>query len=318
MEPTEPTEPTWSPWCNQYHPQNGCLHTCLEGPVRARSSVDIVARNIVALKVGRSMPSQGTPARRSGRGCLIWSVIGVLCIAAFVVGGVRTGWYWLERAPKHTATEQRTYAHPIDRIEIELHSGSVDLESGEGGRVAIDRTLTWSDDRPTYREEWQGNVLRITTGCSGRRCSLDYRIQLPAGVAVDAYTSAGNVNSRSMQGDQKLRSDSGDVGAVDASGRLSASSGSGDVIGTGLSSTRTDGKTDSGNLSLKFAKAPEQVIAGSDSGNVSVIVPQVAQGYRVRADTDSGSRDVGVTQSSGSPYAVTAHTDSGNVVVRYA
>lgn len=265
------------------------------------------------------MSPQNKPSRRSGWGRFLWMTVGALIVLALIGGGMFAGWHWLGgRAPAHTAQQQHTYTHPIDRIEVKLDSGSVELRPDGSRQVAVERSLTWSDDRPTYKEEWQGNTLRISTHCTGRRCSLDYRIQVPASVAVEAYTSAGDIKSSSLKGNQKLSSDSGDVRVADAAGRLSASSDSGDVVGTGLSSAQTDSRTDSGNLTLNYTKAPQKVTAKGSSGSVNVTVPHGGQGYRVQADTDSGEKQIQVAQDSGSGHIITAHTDSGDVGVRYA
>ncbi|MFF7749731.1 DUF4097 family beta strand repeat-containing protein [Streptomyces sp. NPDC007971] len=222
------------------------------------------------------------------------------------------------RGPTHTETKQLSFHHRIDRIEFDLDSGNITLTRGEQGQVGIGRTLTWTDDRPVFKEEWQGNVLRITSKCDGRHCSADYKVQLPSSVQVDASTEAGVISTQAVQGDQQLKTDSGDIRVTDAAGRLSASVKSGNITADGLASASASATSQAGNLSMGFVRAPAQVTARAQSGNVNVKVPHTGQQYRVQADTDAGQKSVKVAQSSTGQGAITAHSDAGNIDIDYA
>jgi DUF4097 and DUF4098 domain-containing protein YvlB len=75
--------------------------------------------------------------------------------------------------------------------------------------------------------------------------------------------------------------------------------------------------SDNGRVSLAFASAPTTVTATSDNGRVEVVVPDTADTYRVDAQTDTGSTDVGVRTDPTSDRSITAETDNGSVSVRY-
>ncbi|MFE2107295.1 DUF4097 family beta strand repeat-containing protein [Kitasatospora sp. NPDC059463] len=241
---------------------------------------------------------------------------GVTGTAVIVAGAALAGCSGL--ASTQTETQQVSFDHQIERIEFHLDSGGITLTPGDQGRVGIDRKLTWTEDRPSFTEEWQGNVLKITSTCDGRHCSADYTVRVPAAVAVKAFTEAGTINAQAIQGDQELQTGAGDIKVSDAAGRLSATTKAGNITAGGLSSGVASADTQSGNLNLGFAKAPSQVTARSQAGNVKVTVPRDGQQYKVEADTKAGRKDVDVAQAPAGPGTITVHSDAGDVSVHSA
>lgn len=236
---------------------------------------------------------------------------------ALVVGaGALAG--CVDRGPTHTETKQLSFEHRVDRVVFDLDSGGITVTPGAQGKVGIARTLTWTDARPAYKEEWQGNVLKISSRCDGRHCSADYKVQLPSSVQITATTEAGIIDTRAVAGAQQLKTVSGDIRVTGASGTLSATVESGNITADGLSATTASARTRSGNLNLGFVKAPARVTARAQSGNVSVTVPHNGQQYRVQADTGAGQKSVKVAQAASGQAAITAHSDAGNIDIGYA
>lgn len=235
--------------------------------------------------------------------------------AALLGGGLLTG--CLAQGSMRTETRQLSFTHRVDRIVVDLASGNLTVQPGRAGTVAIDRTLAWTDRRPTVSETWQGNVLRISGRCGGRSCASDYTVRLPASAAIEAHTGSGTISTTAIEGDQALTADAGSIEVTRAFGRLSATAHSGDVIGMALSAAHTEATADNGRISLGYAAVPRAVVASAGSGNVAVAVPPAGPGYRIEAATGSGATHVEVPDATGSPDSITADTVSGDVAIRF-
>ncbi|CAM3323631.1 DUF4097 family beta strand repeat-containing protein [Stackebrandtia soli] len=263
--------------------------------------------------------------------------IGLIVIGLIVAGFALFGNVW---APVQEKSESETYTDPITRLDIEGKSGDIEIVATDGDEVVVDRVLRWSGDRkPRSVEKWTGDILRIRVeGCEGfrmgfSRCAIYYRIQVPADIEAIAMADSGNVTTDGVLGAQKLSADSGDVtvndagsdldinvdsGVVDVTnvvGNVTVEADSGDVRMTGVEGTEFAGNVDSGNLDVTFATAPESVTATVDSGDVTIMVPEGEETYKIKGDTDSGTRTVNIVDDPGSERVMTITVDSGDLTI---
>jgi DUF4097 and DUF4098 domain-containing protein YvlB len=141
---------------------------------------------------------------------------------------------------------------------------------------------------------------------------------VPAGVALQAQLTSGDVAVSGLRGPVSLAATSGDLRLSQLSGPLRLRSNSGDIVGEALASAQVDAADNDGDVSLAFAAVPAQVSATSDAGDVSVDVPRRVGGYRVRAATAAGDRTVSVRQEAASTRAIVATSDAGDVAVAYS
>ncbi|HKX23736.1 MAG TPA: DUF4097 family beta strand repeat-containing protein, partial [Candidatus Saccharimonadales bacterium] len=146
-------------------------------------------------------------------------------------------------------------------------------------------------------------------------CSVDYIVYAPSSVTVHAETQSGNVKLLGMEGAANLGTESGNIETADNKGSLKARTSSGNITALRVAGSDVDAQVDSGNVELEFVAAPNKVVARSSSGNIEVAV-SAQQKYAVRAETDSGRREVSAPQDSASPRTIDAQTSSGNVTVR--
>ena len=110
-------------------------------------------------------------------------------------------------------------------------------------------------------------------------CTTDFRIEVPAGVAVKVRTDVGN------------------------------------VTGTALASSDVRVKTDVGDVDVDLTTAPDRLEALTDVGDVELRLPDAA--YAIDTDTDVGEIDVrGVVQDDRAPRSVTAKTDVGDITIQ--
>ena len=240
-------------------------------------------------------------------------------IGALVLGGVAV-WSWLAGARTVSVKDEfQTYQHAVSRVEVDLFSGQVAVAAGRSDRVVVERRLQWKDTQPTYKEEWSGDVLRITVECPGahERCGIDYTLRIPAGASLQAHSGSGDMAVRDLAGEVRLDTGSGEATIDNITGKLWIRSGAGDVKATRLRSQDTDIDTGSGTVDLRYLDPVSRARVVTGSGEIRVSVPNGSfeDGYNVQADTGSGTREVGVRVDSASTRTITVSTGSGDITV---
>lgn len=200
------------------------------------------------------------------------------------------------------STNQDTVSYEVtDKVsKLQLQSGAGDTVITETGGTAVRvvETLRWrGDDKPKPQHKVEGQALFVTYDCPSNwgSCSVDYKIEIPKGLAVDLDSGSGDVTLRTL------------------SGELDANLGSGDLEGRDLTGKKVYVKAGSGNVELKYGTAPDSVELESGSGDISLLVPDV--GYNVKKDIGSGDVNVGVKSDPGSPRRMTLTTGSGDLAV---
>jgi hypothetical protein len=178
---------------------------------------------------------------------------------------------------RHTRTETRVVTDPVRSLVLQTSAGTVEVVRGP--RLVLRETTSYrgSGDAPHPDHELDGGELTVTSpGCND--CASDFRVELPAGVALRASSDAGTVTAEGVDVPElRLQSDAGDVTA--------------DVVGT-----------------------PSLVDVHSDAGDVSVSVPPGR--YALDTDTDAGDENVtGIVNDPQAPNRITAQTDAGDVKI---
>ncbi|WP_020541794.1 DUF4097 family beta strand repeat-containing protein [Nonomuraea coxensis] len=184
--------------------------------------------------------------------------------------------------------------------ELRLDNGSGDAvitESG-GTSVRVTETLRWrGDSKPKPEHKVEGGALALSYTCPSNlgSCGVDYKIEIPKGLAVDLDSGSGDITLRALSGDVKVHVGSGDVDAADLTGKTV-------VADAG-----------SGNVELKYATAPTSAQLKTGSGDISLFVPDGA--YDVSTDVGSGDVKVSVKNDRSSPNKISLRAGSGNVSV---
>lgn len=175
------------------------------------------------------------------------------------------------------------------------------------------------DAEPSWLFDWladwntttryQGRSVRVSDSRSGGAATLyaDFRLEIPAGLAVTAKNSVGEIHSRGVDGDQTLDTASGPVLARDGQGEINADTGSGDVL---VENHRGDvaADTGSGDVHLERVRG-ERLSADTGSGDVEIVDCQGS------LDADTGSGDVIARGLTAGNY-LRADTGSGDVRIQ--
>ena len=267
------------------------------------------------VKDGRTTSDVRQNTKSNGRRT-VW--LSVLTAIVVLVGASLI--MWNDRifpGPISNLTERQEYSRQVTKLQVNVESGNVEVRSGKAAEVILEREYKWAGDKPTFKEEWSGETLRITTNCPDNQnnCSLGYVVYVPDTTVVDVRTDDGAIEMGDIAGNIRLQTSAGDIDVTNAKGAVWAKASDGNITVFGQSST-VEAQTSSGNVDLRFSTAPTLVTAKAASGNVEVVVP-FGDTYAVQATTSSGQRTVAVQQDSASKRQIQAQTSSGNVTVQY-
>ena len=206
-------------------------------------------------------------------------IIGATLLGLAALGGIA---YGTNKAFSTTETRTTDVTESVRAIAIDVDTGNVDLVRGSD-RVKVEQTSEYLISEPDVERSVKNGVLTIKSDCSGGfmllDCTTDFRIEVPAGVAVRVKTDVGN------------------------------------VTGTALASSDVRVRTDVGDVDVDLTTAPDRLEALTDVGDIELGLPDAV--YAVDTDTDVGENDIrGVVQDDRAPRSVTAKTDVGDVAIQ--
>jgi DUF4097 and DUF4098 domain-containing protein YvlB len=173
-----------------------------------------------------------------------------------------------------------------------------------------------SPDRDARRRT--DGTLELSSSCSwvfGDHCSVDYEIAVPAGTAVRADASGGDVVAEDLVSTLpvELESSGGDITVIDvATPELRVSSSGGDVDASGARADIVDADSSGGDVTLSLRTPPDRLDATSSGGDVELILPD--ETYRIDARSSGGDvNDQDVRTDPTSPRIVRARSSGGDV-----
>ncbi|GIH68663.1 DUF4097 family beta strand repeat-containing protein [Sphaerimonospora thailandensis] len=220
----------------------------------------------------------------------------IVAAAAAVLGlslaltGCRVGF-----GPQEQATQSYDVTDKVAALEIRTGSGEVVVGETDRQGVHVTETLRWNGERPSDGHRVDGDTLKLVYSCVNCVHSVDYRVDIPRGLAVRIDTGSGEITLR------------------DLTGRVTASTGSGEIDARGLAGDQVSANTGSGDVKLRFGKAPQRVTVQTGSGDGQVWVPDGT--YNVTTQTGSGEQKVEVAQDPSAPHTIVVKTGSGDAVV---
>ncbi|MGW3349829.1 DUF4097 family beta strand repeat-containing protein [Nonomuraea rubra] len=205
---------------------------------------------------------------------------------------------------EETDTVSYEVGDDVRALRVEADSGTIEVVESQRRGVQVTEQLVWRKNKPKTGHQVQGGTLVLSYECPAAvgfgavatSCDVNYRVEVPRGLSV------------------KVASDSGTLTLKGLSGALDALSDSGAIEAEGLAVRQVVAKTDSGDVELAFTGAPDRVTVSSDSGRVTIGVPQGA--YDVVATTDSGAKDIKVDTDPSAPRRIELTSDSGDLEVR--
>ncbi len=219
-----------------------------------------------------------------------------VAVLAIVAGALAVG--WLASARTRTAVYQPP--GPVNRVELVIASGAVDVVGARGPAVRVERIDRYAfGHAATERRSLGGGVLRVASACPRilvGSCSASYRVTVPDDVAIAVRTAAGRIHFEDFRGTATIQSGAGNI-TVDA------------FCGFGLTAASS-----SGDVRVVSACTPEVLDLRTGTGDATAVVPPGT--YRVAARAPRGRVHVrGVIPSDRAAFSIAVASRTGAVTV---
>ena len=256
------------------------------------------------------------PRRRRRSIVIIVVSLAVLCV---LTAGGFAAWKYLGIGPGHTEKQDDTYTEPVSALTMDISGGNIEvIGDPDAEEVTVERTLKWHNTKPVSHESITDGMLTVKQTECENNCYIDYRITVPADATLDdVRTAAGDVTVNGTTGPATVASNAGNISVTGGTGKVSATSDAGDIEVADTDAEQVTATSAAGDVSVKCAVAPTDVHAGSDAGDVDVVVPDDGQSYSVDAGSDVGDADVTVQQSDEDGHRIEADSSAGTVTIRY-
>ncbi|MCM3886412.1 hypothetical protein [Frankia sp. R82] len=210
-------------------------------------------------------------------------VIAVILLAA-AIGGLS-----LLRLPP---AELVHTADGIDAVELMVATGRIEVADRDRGDVRAELTVRRRPGRAAPTVTTVGSVLRI----DGRRSEVRVRLQVPPGTRVRAELFTGEITLWGVGGELSLVTRDGTI--------------AGRELGAGPVAARSR----DGDVNLHFSRPPRDVHAQSDTGLVTVMLPDERYDVAVESGDPRGV-ELNLTAVPGAAHRVVTRTVSGRVQV---
>jgi len=246
-------------------------------------------------------------------------------------------------AAEATFERTLTVSGAVD-LTVATGSGNIHLTRGTANRVHVIGKVksNWGGSEERVREvaahppvEQTGNIIRIGAHHQNlRNISIDYEIEAPADVYLDAGTGSGNVVDDGVGKNAKLNSGSGNIHATGLQGDFSVGTGSGSIYAEQTGQGDVKAGTGSGDIELRNLRGGLHASTGSGdikvggaptsawklktgSGNVELWTDKAA--LALDASTGSGTIHIDremMTQGKSERHHVTGNINGGGPMVR--
>ncbi|MEU6117593.1 DUF4097 family beta strand repeat-containing protein [Streptomyces sp. NPDC047117] len=233
-------------------------------------------------------------------------------ISVTLVAGLGTGaLVACDAVSGRTFKDDATVSQKITSVRLDSRAGGVELRGGKGvTEVSVHRTVTYHDERPQGASHRVENGVLVLGGC-GRDCSVNYTVELPAGLPVSGGTTAGAIRL-SRVGKVNVGTSDGAIELDGVSGRADVRTSNGRIHGRGLAGGPITARTTNGEIDLAPGR-PQDVRAETSNGAITLTVP--AARYDVSARTSNGDKRIEVSDDPDGRYRLDLTTSNGSITV---
>ncbi|MFF1700009.1 DUF4097 family beta strand repeat-containing protein [Streptomyces sp. NPDC058257] len=233
-------------------------------------------------------------------------------LTALVTAGVAVGGISACGLARENFEDDTTLSQKITSVRLDSGSGGITLRGKEGAiEVNLHRYVEYGGDRPAGATHRIENGVLVLRGCDDD-CSVAYTVDLPAGVPVTGETSSGEV-SLSRTGAVKVTTSSGAIDLDDVNGSVEVRASSGAITGRGLKGGPISATTSSGAIDLAVS-SPQDVQVEAGSGAATLTTPDGR--YRVTTKSDSGGKNIAVSDDPSGTHRLDLTTGSGAITVK--
>lgn len=202
------------------------------------------------------------------------------------------------------------------QLTVKTGSGNIHITRGSGNQVHIHGQIRVSHEgseeqarqiaaNPPIVQEGNAITIGRHEGEQWHGISIDYQIEAPAGVVLDATSGSGNIEDEGVGQNAKLQTGSGDITATSLEGPFKVMTGSGNIVAAQTGEGDVYAQTGSGNLEIKD-------IHGSFRGQTGSGDIKASGTPSANWDLQTGSGNIDLTTGN-APLTLDASTGSGSV-----
>jgi hypothetical protein len=264
-------------------------------------------------------PARGSSSPHGQRGRRAWRVVGSLVAAGTLLWG--TAQVVAQLAHEEEVVEVTYDASAVTSVDARVDNGRIRIVASTGDTVRVTARVSRGLRATGHRQELDGGQLVLRGECSellNNFCNVDYTVEVPASVSVVARTDNDDITLTGIDGAVDAATDNGAATLEGGrSPKVRLRSDNGPVRAVGVRPAVVDASTSNGSVRLELLVPPEDVQARSDNGDVDVVVPDDPTTYQVDASSGNGDRSVVVRTDPTSDRHIEAHSENGDVTVRY-
>ncbi|GHB68095.1 lipoprotein [Streptomyces xanthochromogenes] len=235
--------------------------------------------------------------------------VAAVCLTALVVGGLAA----CSPLDDQTFKDDATVKDRITAVRIDGTSDGFRVRGKKDlAKVSVHREVTYrgktKPTESTYRVE---NGVLVLGGCAGH-CSVDYTVDVPAGVPVTGSTRAGGLSLSSV-GQVQVSTSDGAVKVRGATGPVDIRTSNGSIDANGLKGTGITAMASNGSISLTPDTA-QNVTAQTSNGSITVTAPRAP--YRVSARTGHGHKALDIPNDPAAPHRLDLTSGNGGITLK--
>lgn len=184
---------------------------------------------------------------------------------------------------------------PVSSLALSADASQVTISGNQQRAISVTEQIWYSQTPPSFSRSLTGGTLSLGYTCPAEReCGVSYHIQIPRDTAVSVTLQTGSITLSGL------------------AGPVTASTGTGAIFATGLSSGTGRLRTGTGEITVGFSSPPALLQATTQVGAINIGVPGTVP-YNVTARAFTYVVNVNVSTSS--PYTITAQAGTGAVTV---
>ena len=174
--------------------------------------------------------------------------------------------------------------------------------------------------KPHHEISRDGGTLVMEASCpmiGSQWCEVDYTVEVPSDMDVDA-DARGRLTVTDLAGRLRLDADQGSVDLARVGGDITVSASQGSVDAVDLTATRVSAEANQGSLDLAFATSPDEIVAESNQGSVTILLPDEDVFYATQTAANQGSATSDIREDPTADRTITAESNQGSITITYA
>ncbi|MEZ5178320.1 MAG: DUF4097 family beta strand repeat-containing protein [Acidimicrobiales bacterium] len=234
----------------------------------------------------------------------------------------------------------RTYElDPAGTVHLDVDGGGTVRVVGDGGsKVRVETRWREGISAPSIGVRRDGDRIVLRTRCPqfvNLVCQVSATVHVPRGTLVtgggdspiqvvdvggrvDLSSDNGSIRVEGAADSVRASTSNGTITVVDSTGDLSLSTDNGSVRTRSVQATSIVASTSNGSISLDLAAAPGSVVARSDNGSITVLVPdEEGVAYATATSSDNGGVDELIRTDPTSERRIEARSSNGGISLRF-